>query len=670
MQTDTTTDTPSKVAALRDQLYEAALEYLDKGFSVFPISIESKVPLNSWREYQVRQPTYEEVTDWFENGAPTPSGGRVKLFNIGLATGAVSGVVVVDADNQAALDYCSANGLVTGFAVKTTRGKHYYFSHPGAGSRFGNKVGANALHDPDWPTVDGLDFRGDGGYVVLPPSVKLNAQKVVTHQYDWEYAYTDDLSEAPVWTGTKPMMRGIDPVVDSGKSPSEIFSSLDLTHVRAQSEGDALGAQRFAEQRVIEHGGKLPNGSGRGSLLTRFIGELVAAGCDDAEVGSRVYEFMDQFFESRLHDREWKATLRSIRHKDEREHGKRERKEEMFPKSVSGTSEVTEPVTPLTPFTDDQLESLMLTLRDEVYAVDPFLKHPSIVQVYGYTGHGKSWLTLLVLWHLARGQSVGPFTISRPHTVAYVDFENGRSTIAHRMQKFLSSFGTTHKRLKIISPALQQEVAEMNLKEPAGLTKLQKWIEATAPEVVVIDTVRSAYPGMQENSAEGWAPMNQLALKLRNAGISVIILHHANKPQDAQTSSGMEAGSTNQLSVIEQQIRIVQLYEDEAKAVSKRGKFLDPVRANMEIYMKREEPTDRLLAAFEWSYGKVRELTDNHMDSLIAFMEREDGRLYVVSSESPRQKAERMSAEGKGASVIARDLQLPIYAVKKWTGEV
>ncbi|CAB5220345.1 Prim_Pol domain containing protein [uncultured Caudovirales phage] len=663
MHTDTDTKPTLKVAALRDRLYEAALEYLDKGFSIFPISIDSKVPLNAWRDYQTKAPTYEEITDWFENGAPTPSGERIKLFNIGLATGAVSGVVVVDADNQTALDYCANNGLCTAFSVKTTRGRHYYFSHPGGGARFGNKAGASALHDPDWPHVDGLDFRGDGGYVVLPPSIKLNAQKIITHEYTWDYGYSDDMREAPVWGGTKPMMRVIEPIVDSGKSAEEIFASLDLTHVRAQSEGDGLGVVNLVASRVKEIGEKLPNGSGRGTFVTRLIGELIVGGLDDSEIASRVHEFMDTYFATRLPDREWKATLRSLRHKDEREHGPRERKEE-------SKVEVTKPVTPMTAFTDDQLEDLMASLRDEVYAVDPFLKHPSIVQVYGYTGHGKSWLTLLVLWHLAKGQSIGPFTIARPHTVAYVDFENGRSTIAHRMQKFLKSFGSTNKRLKIVSPAIQQELAEMNLKEPAGLIKLQKWIEATTPEVVVIDTVRSAYPGMQENSAEAWSPMNQLALKLRNAGISVIIVHHANKPQDAQTSSGMEAGSTNQLSVIEQQIRIVQMYEDEAKATAKRGKYLDPVRANMECYMKREEPTDRMIAAFEWSYGKVREMTDNHMDALIAFMEREDGSLYVVSSESPRQKAVRLSEAGKGAGIISRELQLPLYVVKKWVGEI
>lgn len=662
MPTETAMETTSKVAQLRDHLYETALEYLDKGLSVFPISIDSKQPLNAWREYQTRLPTIDEVTDWFENGAPTASGTRVRLFNLGLATGAVSGVVVVDADNEKAESYCRENGMASAFSVKTTRGRHFYFTHPGGSARFGNKAGAATKYDPDWPSLNGLDFRGDGGYVVVPPSIKLDAEKNVVHQYAWDFAYSDDLTEAPVWQGTKPMMRAVEEIDDS-KTPEEIFSSLDLSHVRTQSDGDGMGVIRSTELRVKELGSKIPDGHGRGTIITRFIGELVAIGCKDEEIASRVYEFMDSFFMNRLPEREWRATLRSVRQADTRNHPTRTVEER--------ESEVTNPVTHpnLEGFTDDQLDDLISSLRDEQYAIDPFLKQPSIVQVYGYTGHGKSWLTLLTLWHLARGHSVGPFTITRPHSVTYIDFENGRSTIAHRMQKMLKSFGTTHKRLKIVSPAIHQDLAEMDLKSNSGIEKLQKWVQATEPEVVVIDTVRSAYPGMQENSAEGWAPMNQLALKLRNAGISVIILHHANKPQDAQTSSGMEAGSTNQLSVIEQQIRIVQMYEDEQKAVAKRGKHLDPVRANIEVYQRAENPEDRLLAAFEWSYGKVREMTDNHVDALIALMERMDGTMYVVSSESPRQQVERLSAEGMGASMISAQMNLPIYVVKKWVGE-
>ncbi len=43
----------------------------------------------------------DEVDEWFDLGAPTTSGNRVSLFNLALVTGDVSGVVVLDGDNQA-----------------------------------------------------------------------------------------------------------------------------------------------------------------------------------------------------------------------------------------------------------------------------------------------------------------------------------------------------------------------------------------------------------------------------------------------------------------------------------------------------------------------------------------------------------------------------------------
>lgn len=658
MESKPTTPT-SQVDQLHAALYEAALEYLDRGWSIIPLSIDSKLPLAPWREFQTRRPTIEEVTDWFENGAPTTSGSRVRLFNLALVTGAVSGIVVVDADNQAAMDYCETNGLTTHISVRTTRGVHYYWRHPKDGTRYANKAGANALSDPDWPDLPGLDFRGDGGYVVMPPSVKVNEEKVVTHQYEFVYRFTDDFDDLPVWTGTKPMIR----LLPDNVTTENLFASLDLSNVRVP-DPDQIGQWRAAEM-LVAKSGKIPDGGGRGSMVTRYAGEMIAAGIRDKELNDRILTFMDTFFQSRLPDREWKATVRSLLAAEARNHPSREAR--------PGNSQ-TEPAPPqssegrqnLTPFTDADIDTLLGQLGQEVYAIDPWLKAPSIVQIYGYSGHGKSWLTTMALWHLAQGRDFGPFSISKPQTICYVDLENSVDTIVRRFDRMKKSFGPNFGRLKLVSPAIQKELAEINLNESEGVKKLEAWIKVTEPEVVVIDTLRTAYIGLEEGKAEAWKPVMQLALALRNAGMSVIMLHHANKPQDSGTTSGGEAGSTNQLTVLEQQIKVTQLYETKEKANAKRGKFLEPATANMEIYMRRESPTDRMLAAFEWSYGKVRNVTENHEDAIIAVMERDDGTNYIISPPSPRQRAQNLYAQGKGPGLIARELELPKYVVEKW----
>lgn len=90
--------------------------------------------------------------------------------NIGMPTGAASGLVVVDVDvhgavdGYAALERARREGLVNGWvaAVETpSRGLHLYFSARG-----------NA-HQRSWQSARaGIDFRGNGGYIILPPSAR------------------------------------------------------------------------------------------------------------------------------------------------------------------------------------------------------------------------------------------------------------------------------------------------------------------------------------------------------------------------------------------------------------------------------------------------------------------------------------------------------------------
>jgi hypothetical protein len=65
-----------------------ALDYLDMGWSVIPLRGKRPV-LGSWLEYQKRLATREEVREWFRLEPDA---------NIGIVTGKVSGLVVVDFD--------------------------------------------------------------------------------------------------------------------------------------------------------------------------------------------------------------------------------------------------------------------------------------------------------------------------------------------------------------------------------------------------------------------------------------------------------------------------------------------------------------------------------------------------------------------------------------------
>lgn len=95
--------------------------------------------------------------------------------NVAIATGAVSGIVVVDVDpKRGGLDSLEAlekqvGPIPMGAAVYTGGdGAHSYLAHPGG-------------HVPNKQNLlPGLDVRGDGGYVVAPPSLHESGQR-----YEW-----------------------------------------------------------------------------------------------------------------------------------------------------------------------------------------------------------------------------------------------------------------------------------------------------------------------------------------------------------------------------------------------------------------------------------------------------------------------------------------------------
>jgi hypothetical protein len=144
---------------------EHALAYLDRGIGVIPIPRprvgvaagspgDGKTPSIAWKEFQTRLPTVDELRQWF-SGEP---------LNLAIVCGAVSGLVVVDADSPESLKWSTRRLPYTSWQVATARGFHLYYRRP-------DVTVANRARVE---TRDGrlaLDVRADGGFVIAPPSI-------------------------------------------------------------------------------------------------------------------------------------------------------------------------------------------------------------------------------------------------------------------------------------------------------------------------------------------------------------------------------------------------------------------------------------------------------------------------------------------------------------------
>lgn len=171
----------------------AALAYAARGWSPIPIEPRGKRPLVPWLDFQQRIAEPREIAAWFA---------RWPDANVGIVTGRVSGLVVVDIDARhggpdSLRELERAHGPLppTVEAASGGGGRHLYFAP--AEAPLHNRVGIRP----------GIDLRGEGGCVVAPPSIHPSGRR-----YAWIKGHAPDTlapASLPAWFAT--LVRGAAP---------------------------------------------------------------------------------------------------------------------------------------------------------------------------------------------------------------------------------------------------------------------------------------------------------------------------------------------------------------------------------------------------------------------------------------------------------------------------
>ena len=128
------------------KLLNSALAYAGRGFSVIPV--RGKKPIVKWEQYQKQRADTSQIRRWWKQH---PDAG------IGIVTGAISQLYVVDADGPAGIKWIAENTTLKPTVKSPRKGYHYYTS------------GGNGLRNATGFLPE-LDFRGEGGYIVAPPT--------------------------------------------------------------------------------------------------------------------------------------------------------------------------------------------------------------------------------------------------------------------------------------------------------------------------------------------------------------------------------------------------------------------------------------------------------------------------------------------------------------------
>jgi putative DNA primase/helicase len=253
------TDTSSQAHQEKGNLLLwAALAYAKRGWRVFPLhkltqgrcSCQHPGCTNVGKHPRTEHGHNDATTDetvirmWWETEWPTA--------NVGIRTGAESGLVVLDVDprhggdeslRQLEAEHGSLPETVT--ALSGGGGRHLYFRHPG----FRISSRAEALGS-------GLDIRGDGGSVVAWPSLHASGK-----QYLWAPGRNPDRSlVAPIPTWLLTLLREVrptgahtrtTPVSDEGEPIPERKRNDTLTSLAGRMRYQGMSEEEIATALLV-----------------------------------------------------------------------------------------------------------------------------------------------------------------------------------------------------------------------------------------------------------------------------------------------------------------------------------------------------------------------------------------------------------------------------------
>ncbi len=206
----------------------AAVSYHREGWSPIPTKHRSKEPsLAQLAPYLRRRASTEELNAWSWDG-------------VGLVTGPVSGILVLDVDGPEGEAALKKHGHpITPMARTASGGLHLYFRHPDAEVRTGIRV------------APGLDVKAQGGYVVAPPSLGPNGRA-----YEWIIGPEEvSLAGPPEWVMhliREPRRNGGAPQVEAripaGRRNKELTSMAGSMRRRGMGEEEIRVALEVANR--------------------------------------------------------------------------------------------------------------------------------------------------------------------------------------------------------------------------------------------------------------------------------------------------------------------------------------------------------------------------------------------------------------------------------------
>ncbi len=461
----------------RNNMLESALEYTRRGYSVLPLQPRNKRPIRGlmWSEFNKRIASPDELQAWWST---------YPQANIGVITGEISKVIAVDVDvgrggspeeifELAPTDCITRTG---------TGGYHLFYRYP-SGDPIGNRVGG-----------DGIDIRGDRGYVVAPPSIHPNGRR-----YEW-------LRDGEPGIMTPSLIQRL------SRDPS------------ASDEG--VSGQKW----LVDVLQGVESGM-RNDACARVAGYYAGKGIP-LDVALTLVRNWNTYNTPPLDDGELQTTVRSIyrtRSQNTRERGETVREPDEF--SVL------------------KLEDFMLKYgaADLSWAIEGWLPEETIAFLVSPPGMYKTWILLDLAVSIAGGTPfLNQFEVnaSAVGPVLIIQQEDFHGSLAERVALIINSryglIGEGEWQVGIPPklPIYFHPDRKLRFDDPGVIGALAKVVEEIKPKLIILDPLYSAgsTDDYMAKTAELMMPLKDFRDKYK---CSFIVAHHTKKSVEGNHREGL-----------------------------------------------------------------------------------------------------------------------------------
>lgn len=507
---------------------EAAIKYaVECGWAVFPVSPENKRPLTPHGRDDAKKDV-GAIEHWWDIWPDA---------SIGVATGQESELLVIDedVDEDKGLDgyhemllWERENGaLPSSVRSITGRGGAHVFYHY-AGNDLTSRTGV----------IEGVDVRGKGGYVIVPPSKHPNG-----NTYEWEIS-PDEMELAEV--------------------DDKVREFVTLNQRR-----DAVNSFNLPEV--------IPAGS-RNETLHRFACSLQARGVPDPGILAAVQEINKTNCIEPLPDDEIRRIVASATKYEKGELAITSAKADADqPPSPPAVFRKLKPASNLME-RDIPEPEIIIGVGDDV----PFLVEGTCI-LSAKAKLGKSWFALALCLAVATGSDFLGYK-TRKSSVLYLDLETSEPIQKKRLTKALHG-----------APVPEGFYIETETDTLSGgfVAQIENYI-AQDPEIkiVIVDVfqlIRTANKSIKETEYEhayrDINPLNELAQKHH---ISIILVCHDRKMVDPDDPFSNILGSTGLQGAVSQMIVMFKKHKDDPIHVSVKGKTIDGI---IDLNVKLDDAT-------------------------------------------------------------------------------